>query len=207
MPDGVSRYIFNINGVENILHLPPDGFCPTTATDAQLTEYGFPDRPKDAAKLAGWQTQWGGFKYKRPAAEPTLTVSSSPEITNAASSSAEITNSTSNIIKPDVEYGQYPSQYNWSGYMDSAPGNDSAYNSASGRYYQPSWIAPGVECSWAGLGGVYIGSLIQAGTEIETSTPYAFYDYVDANNQNLMIYTPGVTINPGNVIIATSGRR
>ncbi len=47
LPDGGTNYVFNIDGVQNILHEPPDGFCPATATDAQLAEYGFPARPKE----------------------------------------------------------------------------------------------------------------------------------------------------------------
>jgi hypothetical protein len=51
LADGGIRYTFIINGVENVLHVPPVGFDPMKATDAQLAEYGYPARPKDQKGL------------------------------------------------------------------------------------------------------------------------------------------------------------
>ena len=61
LPDGGTNYVFNINGVQNILHEPPDGFSSATATDAHFAEYGFPSRPEDAAGLAKWTSKMEPF--------------------------------------------------------------------------------------------------------------------------------------------------
>ena len=74
LADGGIDYAFNINGVQNILHEPPDGFTPATATDTQLAEYGFPARPTDKAGLAAWTAKWSKFKVKRSSSDPVLTL-------------------------------------------------------------------------------------------------------------------------------------
>ena len=201
LSDGGTRYIFNINGVENTLHVPPDGFSPVTATAAQLSEYGFPARPTDVTKLAEWQTQWSSFKYRRPVAEPTITVRPSPEKTNVASSSIETTDTGTSIIKPAIEDGQI-TENNWSGYMDVAPGEDSEFDNVSGRFYQPYYTGPGVESSWVGLGGHYTQSLIQAGTTIESSVPYAWFEYLNATS-NWENCPSTITVHQGDQLVDT----
>lgn len=141
LPDGGIRYVFNVNGVQNILHEPPDGFNPTSATDAQLTEYGFPARPKDEKELTKWQNKWGHFTHKRSSEEPIFTITP---------------------IKSSISQ---QNSANWSGYVNK--GSSNQYNEDAANFYQPTWnTSPtnALESSWVGLGGWGSGSLIQAGT-------------------------------------------
>jgi hypothetical protein len=60
-PDGTTIYDFTGDGTWSDEEVPPMGFNPLTATDAQLTASGFPARPPGhgAAALATWRTAVG----------------------------------------------------------------------------------------------------------------------------------------------------
>jgi hypothetical protein len=115
LADGGIRYTFIINGVENVLHVPPVGFDPMKATDAELAEYGWPARPKDQKGLTGWQNTWGRFKPKVSSEEPTIT-----------------------IMKRSVPDS---SGTNWSGYADYYQGDTNKFWEVNGFYNQPDLMS------------------------------------------------------------------
>jgi hypothetical protein len=143
-PDGGTRYIFDINGVQNILHVAPNGFRPATATDAQLAEYGFPARPKDATALATWTSKWSRWVGKRNSSEPVL------------------------VVSPFKAEGVSQFSKNWSGY-ENLQSSRSAYSMVAADFTQPYWNynspANALVASWVGLGGNGLNDpLVQCGT-------------------------------------------
>jgi hypothetical protein len=186
LADGGIRYTFIINGVENVLHVPPVGFDPMKATDAELAEYGWPARPKDQKGLTGWQNTWGRFKPKVSSEEPTIT-----------------------IMKRSVPDS---SGTNWSGYADYYQGDTNKFWQVNGFYNQPDYNvnspANAEECSWVGLGGNgNTKPLIQAGTwnTYHGSTYYAFYMYLLGGNTGVGvgIMSPSqVSVHPGDSMYA-----
>lgn len=60
LPGGGKKYIYNIKNKYNDNYIvcndivPPEGFDPLTATDEQLSIYGFPPRPTNEEGLAFW---------------------------------------------------------------------------------------------------------------------------------------------------------
>lgn len=62
LPGGGEAYIYYIDGVKNTFFVPPKGFNPLKATDAQLAEYGFQPRPIDEKLLAEWEDVMSHYK-------------------------------------------------------------------------------------------------------------------------------------------------
>jgi hypothetical protein len=181
LADGGTRYTFIIGGVENVLHVPPVGFDPATATDAQLAEYGYPARPKDQTGLTGWQNKWGRFKPKTSSAEPTIT-----------------------IMKKSINDS---SGSGWAGYADYYAGQTTKFGTVDGYYNQPSYNtgspSDAREASWVGLGGYNTSSLIQAGTEMDAPTPtyYGWYLYMDASGSTTG-HPSTIVVHPGDSMYA-----
>jgi hypothetical protein len=190
LSDGGLRYTFLINGVNNILNEAPNGFCPVKATDAQLQEYGFPARPKDASALASWTSKWSRWVEKRSSVEPYL------------------------VISPFRAAGTPQYKPNWSGYED-LNSSRSWYTMVAADLVQPYWNynspANAEVVSWVGLGGNgYTDQLVQCGTEMgwHPSTPTtgyyaagvcsAWYEYLpyDPTTINVLPFT----INSGDQI-------
>ncbi len=189
-PDGGTDFVFNINGVQNVLHEAPNGFNPVTATDAQLAEYGFPARPKDTAGLAKWTSRWSRFKYQSNS-DPVLTLMPA-ESANTASP---------NTFQNPSEQIDHPT---WSGYGDYDLGVNE-FTEASGDYTQPTYGSSSPsgaeEDAWIGLGGYFTSTkpLLQVGSEMDgTSTYYAWYEYSNTSNSNRIVYSGAV--DPGDDI-------
>ena len=176
LADGGITYTFDVNGAQNLVVLAPDGFSPTTATDAQLAEYGFPARPSDKDALAAWTTKWSRFKYKRSSTDPTIVITPFQAIQATNTSSA------------------------WSGYMDLGSGNE--FNNIGANYTQPTWqsdsVSGSAESSWVGLGGWGVNQLIQCGTSIginpntgnlESGAYGAWYEFLPSDAY-MTFYTP-----------------
>jgi hypothetical protein len=92
--DGTTIYEFTGDGTWSDEYVPPAGFDPVTATDAQLTASGFPPRPPgdDAAALAAWRTAVG-HELRAVVSDPVMAIGTGcvnpggPEV-SAASPSA-----------------------------------------------------------------------------------------------------------------------
>lgn len=54
-PDGSITYEYDVNGFKSITTLPPKDFNPLTASNSELTKYGYPSRPIDKSQLKKWQ--------------------------------------------------------------------------------------------------------------------------------------------------------
>lgn len=70
-PNGIAGHSYAIDLGNNTVHalVPPFGWSPVTATDAQLDAFGFPARPTDPAERAAWTSEW---KHYVGTAAPTL---------------------------------------------------------------------------------------------------------------------------------------
>jgi len=193
LADGGINYTFNINGVSNILHEPPDGFTPVTATDAQLVEYGFPARPTDTAALAAWTTKWSRFKVQRSSSDPVLTLM--PAIESASTVSPQ--------VNPPAHIG-YPAT--WSGYGDYDL-YVNYFKDVTGEYYQPTYgsssSSGAQELSFVGLGGYMAKSSLMVGSGMQgpASSPsyYAWYGYANSSGTSTFVTYSGA-VNAGDDI-------
>ncbi len=193
LPDGGIDYVFNVNGVQNVLHEPPDGFTPVTATAAQLAEYGFPASPKDEAGLAAWTAKWSRFKVKRSSSDPVLTLM--PAIESA--------NTVSPQVNPPAHIG-YPAT--WSGYGDYDVGVN-YFHDVTGEYYQPTYgsssSSGAQELSFVGLGGYMAKSSLMVGSGMQgpASSPsyYAWYGYANSSGTSTFLTYSGA-VNAGDDI-------
>lgn len=173
--DGGLDYQFKTD--EGIVHMPvpPAGWSPLTASDADLARYGYPARPAGEDDLSAWNQDWATYK-----STPTPSLCVVP-----ASDPGSVFNST--------DYSR-----NWGGYIsEAASGNH--YVAASGEYDQPAHLstpcAGNKQSEWVGLGGYQRRSdnsagLIQVGTGINTSGPYAWYEWVGLDSSGNSIGIP-----------------
>ena len=142
----------------------PIGFDPLTASNAQLTRYGFPSRPTGGAALQSWETamQDAHVEVCTQGATTTAALPSGTQVTTTRSA--------------------------WAGYEA-----DSQSNSHIGfTQVQATWAASPINGNsnystyktndpmvgfWVGLGGSTTTSLVQAGIlEVATATPqYRFF--------------------------------
>lgn len=136
---------YNVHNTIVRTFVPPAGFRPETASDAQLAEYGFPPRPTDSASLAAWQDEMSKWRGSAPP----------PPFLAEANVSA------------DTEYAP-----NWAGYViESLPQDITIFSHAEGWYVEPSLgssrCSSNSEVTWAGLGGWNTsGGLAQNGSAI-----------------------------------------
>ncbi|HET9102408.1 MAG TPA: G1 family glutamic endopeptidase [Solirubrobacteraceae bacterium] len=139
MPGGGTETDYNVDGVLYQYFTPPAGFNPSTATDAQLKEYGLPPRPADASGQAAWDASVGKASATNPA----------PFLTELPGVSADTVNLA-----------------NWSGYAVS--GANGTYNQSSSEWYEPQYgssVCSGASAViWDGIGGYGGGTLGQDGT-------------------------------------------
>lgn len=142
LPDGGSSHDYNVLGTLVRVYVAPQNFVPSTATNTQLDEYGFPPRPTQPAALAAWtaeMTNWRGSASAPPFLELTHTTA-------------------------DTLYSP-----NWSGYMIKNSSGGTPFAHAESTWYEPDYF-PTSGCStssaviWAGLGGFGHGPLGQDGT-------------------------------------------
>lgn len=170
LPDGGNIYVYEIDGVEHWLPVPPDGFSPIKATDEQLEQYGFPARPTKKSDLADWTEMMSSYKKT---ATPSLT-----KTNRIHSTGQKVKNVTGNAIGNVNATRGY---YNWSGYVMNG-----SFNSVSCDFRQPT-IQSGAtsntyESTWIGLGGADTPRLTQCGTAMNTANGgrnyYAWYEYL-----------------------------
>lgn len=186
LPDGGKAYVYNINGIDNVFPVPPKGFNPLTATDAQLQEYGFPTRPKDSKKLAIWQNDMSHYK-QTPI--PNVSMTQIKHKLKKKQTNNKVVNGLS---------------YNWSGFYNYA--NSNTWTAVQGDFAQPteqSDSAPNsYESAWVGLGGMNSGALIQAGTQMYNYNYNAWYEYLGRapGSSVYEIDLPSVTVHPGDDI-------
>lgn len=195
LPGGGKEYIYNIDGKQNVFPVPPQGFSPLNATDAQLQEYGFPARPTVPQKLKQWQEDMSHWKYT-PVPKVELT-----SIYNEPNSTAPAPSASTASAAGATKNTQY--SYNWSGYNASSTYNE--WVAVQGNFTQPTQGATACsgakESAWAGIGGINSGGLIQAGTELNNNSPYAWYEYLGKNGGSVSeIKLSSITVHTGDNI-------
>jgi hypothetical protein len=130
LPGGGSSYEYLVNGAPVRFYVPPKGFNPSTATAAELNEYGFPSRPTEATTLSRWQTQMSAWKG---AATPL------PFLAESHMSMDSVLNQS------------------WSGY--AVTGTVGNYTHAEAWFIEPNYYSSrcstNAETTWAGIGGYY----------------------------------------------------
>jgi hypothetical protein len=154
LPDGGKDYRYS-NGSGTLI--PPSSFNPSTASDAQLTEYNLPLRPSssNAAAYNAWMqtigsiTHWAGGTHSLIEAPVT--------------SQGSIPSPTSGSVSPALSGS---CSQCWSGYADA---NQTNYTQAYAKWTQGtpgySRCDPGTSyVSWTGIGGYGLPNLGQDGT-------------------------------------------
>lgn len=202
LPGGGKKYKFGNNANGGYTIVPPDGFNPITATDAQLAEYGFEPRPTDSKELADWTKVWSHYhgtaipKFKQ---------------TNIKAGIDDV--APTGVIGNDRKYN------NWSGYINLGDGtNGVLYNpkdidAVEGTFVQPGGCTIGQEAfefSWVGLGGdsKYLGKptesgLIQTGTVVhEKSGNLEYFPCFEWISRNSPDNLNGTLTDPTGSIVA-----
>lgn len=170
--------------------VPPFGFNPLNATDAQLAEYAFPPRPtNDTSELALWNQEMSYYKVTdRP------NVSAYIKKINKASLTKHDTVNNSLSVRPMSMTNK--SNSIWSGYGDYRGSTSNPINNwcaAEGYFLQPTnsnGSSGNSECSWVGLGGAQTGALSQAGTIMNNPDRYdAFFECMNGSGDDMYVNT------------------
>jgi hypothetical protein len=187
LPGGGYAYDFKLAGIWNQYIVPPASFHPLTASAAKRAEYGFPQRPAGGATLSDWNRAMATYK-------------------SVPSPSICLGTHKSTRPRPAAAPAQHPSAsnyyYNWAGANVYASGN--SYVAAEGSWGQSSVHNCGCsgatdESSWAGIGGVYDGALVQAGTDMTNTSTHAWYEYLhDCTAGN-----PATECGPSEIFVGT----
>lgn len=143
--DGGRDYVYIVGGHSLVRPVPPPGFDPGNATDAQLASYGFPPRPADTAEAATWQQD---VKRYRSVPPPPFIIETN--------------------VRAGVQAGPCSSdiQLCWGGYLASS----STFTTSYIDYYEPyqaqSSCTGDAVATWTGIGGLAGPTirLAQAGT-------------------------------------------
>jgi len=158
---------------------PPPGFDPLTASNAQLTEVGFPLPPSDASAYQEWAAAMAAFKSDDPPAGPLqVVVDSAP-------------------VGVSMRYSSCPSYCTWGGYTAGTWNTQShTYVAVKGVLYVPSNTGTcalsnnvGIWIGLGGTGGSYPNdNLVQQGIECGNTnigTGPAYRPFTEfANSQN-----------------------
>lgn len=141
MDDGGGSVVhYTVAGSDARFYQPPADFDPSTASAAQLDQFGFPPKPKDPAALAMWQREMNAWTGAVP--PPPFLVETTTTMATATSNE-------------------------WAGYAVTGPTGQ--FTHAEAWYDEPSFgasrCATNMESTWAGIGGLNSnGGLGQDGT-------------------------------------------
>lgn len=178
VPDGASRtahggtkYTFQLAGHEGYEIIPPKGFNPSSADNAELQEMNLPTRPAAGAALTSWLKSMASYKGVS---------------TPAFCQGAPVTK-----IQPGAT-ATHTAYTNWAGYIDTGRTYTQVVSHWTQNYsHTCNCAGPTDEVTWVGLGGVN-GGLIQAGTRLySNTTPYAWWEYVGSDNSGVSIQQMG----------------
>lgn len=162
----------------NIIVNHQEGFNPLIASNEDLKQYGYPQRPSDPAKLQYWKQV---IQNAKEFVTPTFKIREPQNVGQPSSS----------LFSGNVAGGQ---SINWAGYVAKS----SSVTSAIGQ-----WAIPNVSVgpysnqnlyyssTWVGIGGVNTGNLIQAGTEQDfnenllSATYYPWFEILPASQSEI----------------------
>lgn len=179
-------YHYDVHGMATSEIVPPTGFRPLSASDADLKLYGFPPRPTEPAALAHWQRNMAAWKGS----------------------------GTLNALCESNQSGSLTvtaKSRNWAGGM-TVNGSQTAdtFYAADGEFVQQGFVS---SCSglqsyttWTGLGGYNQKQLIQAGTILQTPSPTApirmFYETISPTDPRPAAIWTDLTVSPGDQVEA-----
>jgi len=155
--------------------VPPADFDPEKASNAELVEYGYPERPLLPEAYAQWID------------ETSLVSPMLPQVF-CLNSYAETESPVMAIY----------TSHNWAGYV--AQGVTGSYIGLEADYVQPGYkstACTGAQmASWIGLGGTQSGTdgLIQMGTVVTSSGIRAWYEYLNTANTNPPVFITGFQV-------------
>src|SRR3954451_12256222 len=171
--------------------VPPVGFSPLTATDAQLAFYGYPERPSSAVALQAWRDEFSPANYKGFRA---IGASDMCVAQGAGYASVDLPDTDPNDILPDTagEVGgtvAYRTSHNWAGIVDTG---HTDYNYVYGRMNVPTHYACSAgqdgHFAWVGLGGLPDANgnwgLMQNATGrdyVDSSYPFAWWEVLSSS--------------------------
>lgn len=191
LPDGGRAYVYSIDGTTATFPVPPAGFDPLHASDAQLAEYGFQPRPpSDSVAYASWAETMASYR-----STPVPDIALGPAI-----SQPHRQTTSGGFI-----------QSNWGGWIADWGAGTTHYVATEMDFTEPS--VSSTTCSgasmaaWTGLGGYHTGKLVQDGVEVPTnglslcsskaSGYCAWYEYLNDANPNPPRIMSNVTIHSG----------
>ncbi len=167
--------------------IPPTGWSPLQASDADLEEYGFRVRPTDPAALADWNEEFSPPNFSHVAA-----------IRPGQMCNTGVVAGGSGLVQPDIDtndvagtadpgtVGAPQSSQNWGGIVD----NGNGFNYVYGRMAEDTATncnGNDIHFTWVGLGG-WNGnqSLLQNGTgqQAPIGSDYAWYEAISAQHLN-----------------------
>jgi hypothetical protein len=189
--EAVEIQTFDGEGLYATHAVPPAGFNPLTATQAQLSFYGFPERPTEATELAAFNSEFSQANYTGE-----LPASSDPMCLSLGDSAWTMQNALSGSASPDGEVTQ--DSANWAGIADFEQDD---YNYVHARIVQPTasycpGTPPSAHFYWVGLGGVFATKLLQNGTASGyynvggSLSPYAWWQALSPTDNTLPVLVP-----------------
>ena len=199
LDDGGRIYVYYIDGIKNSFPVPPDGFDPLTASDDDLSTYGFPPKPSDQSELNEWtelMETYSGTPIPRIVRTDVCFNHSRTAVDSADQESQGENNRLSTSYST-----------NWSGYISNLTGINNKYTQAQVDYKHPTISSTygtsslNVAGYWVGIGGENSVSLVQAGTaDTGANNSWAWYEYLGPNHMNPAVQLSSLTINPGDNI-------
>ncbi|MBR0086954.1 MAG: hypothetical protein IJL98_04360 [Lachnospiraceae bacterium] len=171
---------------ENTYYIkPPKNFDPLTASDEDLKEYGFPERPNDPEGLAFWESLYEPHPvFVDPEIEEgDMPLTSLPEMLSG-SVKAKYSNNWSGVINSGTAYG--------------ANGIITVPSVSTTSIYKPAHCA-----SWIGIGGTTTNeALAQLGCDghinADGSVQYqTFYQTIGTSASSIPQYITAPSISPG----------
>lgn len=170
-------YEYVIAGKVDLVPVPPASFKPTSASNAQFAEYGFPLRPASSTQQAAWANEFADFRGVPP---PALCLADHANTANQGQPSAGPTAARPTVGTPTAANS---TSNNWGGTVTDG---GERFVAIQGGWGQSAAGACGCgtadtdESTWTGLGGWASPGLLQEGTDMQgtPSSMYTWYEYL-----------------------------
>ena len=195
LPDGGRAYIYSIDGTTATFPVPPPGFDPLHASDAQLAEYGFQARPpSDSVAYASWAETMSSYR-----STPVPDIALGPTISRPHQPAAGSTPAGGFV------------NGSWGGWIANWGAGTTHYVATQMDFTEPSVSSTSCssssEAAWTGLGGYNTAKLVQDGVEVPTNATSlcsskasgycAWYEYLNATSNHGPTIMSNVTIHSG----------
>lgn len=165
----------------------PKGFDPLTATDSQLKQYGFPERPNSPEELQAWTK---AMQHAKIFLKPVYT-----KLNRSFTTSSTENNWSTN----------------WAGYTDTM---NFSYSDPLFSDIHSHWTVPNIQqgstqsynpsdaAAWIGIGGFTSNKLLQIGTDSIYDGSFQYTTWIEDENFQNSAFSLGLPISPGDVIYA-----